>query len=624
MTFFAHNKFLTEIERIVDENLQNEQFGVEALARQIGISRTHLHRKLKEKTGQSISQYIREYRLQKAKEMLEKEDVTASEAAYRVGFGSPTYFNKSFRDFFGYTPGEVKQKTSKPAQKLFEASSINSSKSKKTKTIIFLGAIILLSLTGMVLLLNRNAVDKTLTVNEKSIAVLPFKNLNIDAENQYFADGIMDAILNKLAAVGNLKVTSRTSVEKYRENTTKTIPEIASELNVNYILEGSAQKFGGEIRVTAQLINAATDEHFWSRDYTRKFEDILRLQNDIAQNVANDLEVVLTHKEKREMERFSTQNPEAYNYYIQGNFQLNKYTEKGFKNAIPLFEKAIAIDSTFIEPYVGLATIYGAGGAMWGIFNQSDAKNIAIPLLKKALIQDPDNPAIHNIMATILFYYEWDFIKANDHFSRINLKDRRFSLDFYIKMGDLDKALTIVNLFIDNDPTWGMNYPIKAEILYLLGNRKKAVELMDNTYDLFYDNFFYLREAAKLYYIFGENEKSFQALKRLKNNFPDRSPILNWLEAMDAKNEGKDPSSFLNQLKQNYQNNSSGSPAWFIALYFAETGDDEMLFEWLERSFNNREVEMTWLKMEPVLDPYRNDPRYMDLLARMNFPADLP
>jgi predicted Zn-dependent protease len=152
-----------------------------------------------------------------------------------------------------------------------------------------------------------------------------------------------------------------------------------------------------------------------------------------------------------------------------------------------------------------------------------------------------------------------------------------------------------------------------------MGDTTAAIKTLDEVNSLF-DNIFFVRETAKLYYVFGEMDKSKTALEKHKTLFPERPPIINWLDAVHAYHEGNNPQPYINQLKNQYKNQASGSPAWFLAMTYAVMDEVQPTFDWLEKSYARHEVEMTWLKMEPLLDPYKKNPRYLDLLGRMNFP----
>lgn len=611
----AKNPLIIKLSEEVAANLMNEQYCVEDLAENIGMSRSQLHRKLQETTGQSVSQFIREYRLQKAMDILINKDLTASEVAYQVGFGSATYFSKSFNDFYGYPPGEAKKRVLDTTTGIVVSSARTSMFNNK---VLLSSVLILIVVVGYLFYqLFNNNISQFVEPNEgdKSIAILPFKNQSSNADNQYFADGVMTAISNKLSVVGQLKVTSSTSVEQYR-TTTKTLPEIAMELGVSYILQGSAQKYGEQIRISIQLISAKTDEQIWYNDYTRTFSDVLLLQTEIAENVAGELEAMLTSDEQRELRKSPTEFPGAYNFYMLANFQYNKSTEEGLNKAIPLYEKAIDIDSNFGDAYAGLASVWVLGGSVWGIFSEETAFSKSKPLLFKALELDPTNDFAHSFLAFVYFYFEWDFESARKHF-----KDGKYlqGSDFLIKIGDVQTALKISELALTLEPDVGVNYMFVAEMHYFLYNYNQTETILDDACDLF-DDFWTLRESAKLYYYLGEFDKSKHSLKKLKENYPDRPPIIFWLDAVHAYHDGLENQASINQLNNMYDNNLSGSPAWFLAMYYAELEDEKATFEWLEKSYERHEVEMTWLKMEPLLDPYKENSRYLDLMGRIGFP----
>jgi TolB-like protein len=196
---------------------------------------------------------------------------------------------------------------------------------------------------------------------EKSIAVLPFKNDSPDSENQHIIDGTMEAILDNLCKVANLKVLSRTSVEQYR-STNKSVPEIAKELNVSYILEGSGQKYGDEIRLTVQLIDAINDKHIWSSPYDRNIKDIFKIQSEIAKAVASEIKAIITADEKELIEKIPTANMTAYDLYLKANEYQKEYSKthdlSSYQTAVNLYRASLKIDSTFAKAYTGLANAY--------------------------------------------------------------------------------------------------------------------------------------------------------------------------------------------------------------------------------------------------------------------------
>ncbi len=350
--------FIQKLTELVEANLADETFGPEELAREAGMSHSNLNRKLKSVTNQNASQFIRELRLIKAKELLLKEDATVSEISYRVGFGSPTYFNKCFHEYFGYAPGELRNREQEE-----QLAEILPRKSKQTKILIVLVASLIVLFPLAFFLVNKYSIFKTADAKEKSIAVLPFKYLSNDSLNQHGADGMMDAILLNLSKIKDLRVISRTSVEQYRKSD-KTALDIGKELDVAYIMEGSFQKEGNQIRLIVQLIRTKDEDHVWTNNYDRNWEDIFSLQSEVAEKVASELQATITPEETKLIRKVPTINLTAYDFYQKGIEELNKYSYMGFGNKSllkepeRLFKKALELDSTFALSYSGLATIY--------------------------------------------------------------------------------------------------------------------------------------------------------------------------------------------------------------------------------------------------------------------------
>jgi TolB-like protein/AraC-like DNA-binding protein len=256
------NMLLEKLKREVKNNLTNDQFSVEELARNMGMSRSQLHRKLAVVTGQSVSQFIREYRLQLAMELLKKGELTAAEVSDQTGFGSATYFNKCFNEYYGFPPGEVKNKIAEnhgePVhfQPVTPPGTIVAKENHLVRIAVSLLAMAVLVLTFFYY---AGSIDDNGARKDKSIAVLPFKNLSEDQRNEYFSEGVIEAIRTGLSQIGELRVISRTSVEKYRDSD-KSAREIARELDVSVLLEGSVQRENNKVRIDVRLVDGETEE----------------------------------------------------------------------------------------------------------------------------------------------------------------------------------------------------------------------------------------------------------------------------------------------------------------------------------------------------------------------------
>ncbi len=643
---------IKKLRQIVLDNLNNEQFGVQDLSDTYGLSRSQLHKKLKKQTGKSVSQFIREVRLEEAKKLLEQEDVTASEVAYQVGFSSATYFNTRFKDYFGYPPGEVRMRLTyekEHPKNIFNdaAKPKGFRKTYRQKWLVGGVGLSLLVIVGYFFFKNFNTPRNTLETanqnfdmadsisNEKTIAVLPLKNWSGDPDLEYISDGMTDAIIIKLAKIGAIgRVVPFTSMMAYK-NTEKSIKEIASELNVNNILQGSFQLAGDQVRVKLQMIDGGTENQFWENEYRRtwKTNEIFELQSEVAENIARIINVQISDREQESIEVIPTSNKRAYSIYLQAEYQFNQLNSEGFEKAAPLFKKAIALDSMFVEPYVGLANFYKTSGLVWGVLPEQEAWTRAKPYYKKALAIDQKksrtyHKSIVNQLLTGSFYYEWDFgsieknyVDSEDYELISGIRDGYY-VDYARKTGRFEDALALSDILIEKSPIYGGAYAAKSYGLYFLNRKDEAKELLAKFDAVFESDYYYLTESAKIYYYLGATEESKLQLEIYKSQFPDRPPIIFWLDAIHAEMEDKPirVKEILATLKELYNQNVSGSPAWFLALYYCHVKDFDRAFEWLRKSYDNRETEMTWLKEEPVLRPLKNDPRYLELYEKVGFP----
>jgi len=638
--------FIKKLTDLLEINLENEHFGVQQLAEKVGLSRSQLHRKLKAITGKSSSSFIRHYRLRKAREMLADNVATVSEIAYRVGFSSPTYFNTCFRIYFGYPPGKVKYRNAEvdpetsikerkvegnePPILKVDGNVVNKPFKKRFVIVPLLVIILLISLSYIIYLRIdiANTPQATTSSNtDKSIAVLPFENYSGDTALDPFCDGMTDEVISRLTKIKSLtKVSSRTSILQYKEST-KSIPEIAKELGVSHILEGSFQKTGNKIKVSLQLIDGPSDNHFWADEYTGDWNnnDIFKIQAEVAENVARKMDVQISDSEYEAIQKMPTNNEEAYRSYLLAKSQKYKENKSSFASAIPLFEKAIALDSNYIEPYIGLADVWMTGGLVWGLYPEQEAWANSKKALERAEEIDSSYSGLEDMLNTGYFYYDWDFEQVEPYF-QYRLSNFIFDrtpvvVDYAIKTGRYKEAIVEIDKSIAIDPSVGIFYTFKGEALMLLGNRKEAIDLINASNTLFSDNWWYLRESAKLMYYLGEYDTSKDQLEILKNNFPDYPPIIMWLNGVYSYMDGNKnkASKHLQELENEYAKESSGSPAWFLALYYCTLQEYEKAFMWLQRSYDRHEVELTWFREEPLLTPLRNDIRYKVLYDKIGF-----
>ena len=409
-------QFLTQINNIINENIGNERFTVEELAESVGISRSMLHRKMKKITGKSASEYILEKRLDKSRELLENDIATAAEISYKTGFSSPSYFNKVFKSRFGVSPGEYKKVTNKSIS-YNHLNDINPKPQTKWKfkTFRFIIIMTIIVVSVLAFLLKQKTNQNTQT--EKSIAVLPFDNFDTEKENQYFADGMVDDLLNRLSLIDDLKVISRTSSEMYREKGNKSITQIAKELGVSYIIEGSIQKNNEKIRVNVQLIDAINDDHVWAKLYEVDFTDVFKIQSEIALQVAAELNTILSDDQAMDIRKNPTNNTKAFEYYQIGKNLIEQRTRDDMLLSIEYYNRAIHLDSNFALAYAGLAnSYYIAAWHQW--IDVDSAKNEAKRLSYMAIEIDKKISDAHMVLGGVYQEIEYNLNAAENEYKQ--------------------------------------------------------------------------------------------------------------------------------------------------------------------------------------------------------------
>jgi TolB-like protein/AraC-like DNA-binding protein/Tfp pilus assembly protein PilF len=488
-TLSMEQVFLNKLNEIIESNLHNEQFGVAEISREMDLSRSGIHRRLKSITKKSLTRYVREYRLQKAMEMLRHHEATAAEIAFRVGFSSPAYFNKCFHEYYGYPPGEVRklerhESESAPYEpEVFNKNSIQ----KKIFTILsvtFFALLILLLLfyfSDFSLFKNLigSKVDR-IKDPDQSIVVLPFKNLSEDPGNQYFADGIMEDVLNNLIRIRDIRVISRTTAEHFR-GSSLTSPQIAEELHVGYVLEGSVLKYENKARIFVQLIDARHDQHIWSEKYDRELTDIFTVQSDIAKNIARELETVLSEKEIERIDKVPTRSSPAYDLYLRGRFFWNKRTEEGLKKAIVYFEQSVAADPDYALAYAGLADAYFIQ-SVWKWCPRANGYARAKLMAQKAIEIDNNLAEAHATLGGVFTWWDWKWEDARKEFlfaiscNPDYAMARQYYAELLFLLGENEEARRQINTALELDPLSLINRQVSAYQFYY---ESRTAEAMD-------------------------------------------------------------------------------------------------------------------------------------------------
>ncbi|WP_242206143.1 helix-turn-helix domain-containing protein [Aestuariivivens insulae] len=635
------DEFIRKVTVLIETNLANEQFGVNELSEEIGVSRSQLHRKLNSLTGKSTSQFIREYRLEKAMVMLQDNVATVSEIAYRVGFGSPTYFNSSFSDYYGYPPGEVKYRTVKPEEKETinsVSSTVSDSKIKKKlgsikkerkfrrrQILILLGSILFIVLGYYALKSSgENKMGSAITngVHEKSIAVLPFKNLSADPSNQYFADGMRDDIINHLSKIKDVVVKSRQSSDRYGVSDLSGL-EIGEALGVNYIIDGSVQRYEGRIKVIVYLINAKNDTHLWSKDFDREFEDIFFLESEISRLIAKELDLVLSPAELEQIDKIPTKNLEAYNLYLKGHYFLYDFSGDGFQLAEKYFNQSIALDPEFALPYSGLALLHLYKG--FPTLSEQDyltAKDYAL----KAIKLDNSLAETHRALGLVYMEFEWKWEDAEKEFLRavdIDPKNPGVLVTYaryltYIK-GDFVKAREFIDKALSIAPVSYYINILSSECYMLTEEYDKALEESKKAKEIDYKDGWASWINFLIYAKKGQDEKAVDEL--VENWSLNPSAKVNVSPMLEAFKKGGIDGVFrwINDLDINHANEEHVQHnAYWIAQKYAYLNEDEEAMKWLNIAFNRNNVELYRIKYDHFFNNLHQNPEFLKLLEKMN------
>ena len=455
------------------------------------------------------------------------------------------------------------------------------------------------------------------TAMGKSIAVLPFANLTNEAEQEYFVDGMHDEILDRIFKIGGLKVISRTSSMRYK-NSGLSLKEIARELGVANIMEGSVRKIGNNVRITVQLIDAKTDTHLWSEIFDRDLSDIFLIQSEIAQAIARELQVVITPKEKALIEKPYTASSEAYEAYLKGMYSWRKLTRSDLDIAMQYFEMALEKDPEFALAWAGIAQVW-TGRRQKGITLPAEATPKAEEAIMKALELDPDNANIQRALAGHLVWGKFDWVGGETAYRKtieINPKHaeaRAFFSHLLNILGRTDEAMHQIEKALEADPLSPLIWALYEVNLTFARRYEEAMAAAERSLQLDPVKTVGAGIPYLLYYMGKEEEAFIEWRKDFK--IPDD------LKAMD---EGYAEGGFREAHRrladvQAERSKSIFIPPLKIADNYSIAGDIDNAVSWLEKAFEMRDPNLTYILL-PEYDLLRDDPRFRDLCRKMNLP----
>ena len=485
-----------------------------------------------------------------------------------------------------------------------------------------LGAAAVLALFAVIFVLSRGGSPKAARQTSiKSLAVLPLKNLSGDPSQEYLADGLTEALIGRLAGIRDLRVISRTSAMHFKD-TQLAVPEIAKMLSVDALVEGSVIREGNRIRVHAQLIRAATDEHFWSESYDRELRDVLSLESDVAQSIARKVEVTVSGKEHERLTAARPVSPEVYESYLKGRFALNNsnYKRAGVEESIRYFEEAIKNDPAFAPAYVALATAYRQLGAVYVGLPSGETRPKVMGAAQKALELDPELAEAHARLAE-LYQQTFRWSDAEAEYKRaLELKPNdaathRLFAYWLVAQGRGEEAVAWGRRARELDPLGITSYGLGSILFYAHHYDEAEHELRsalavrpDDGPVLWYLGFALMAK--------GQPEQAIPVMEKAVS-VSDRSPAVvgTLVRAYAHAGRRADALRLLEELKRRKQVGYIPAPA-FVNAYLG-LGDYEKAFVWLEEAYKEQSNGLQFLKVHPFYDPLREDPRFKDLVRRV-------
>jgi TolB-like protein/Flp pilus assembly protein TadD len=455
----------------------------------------------------------------------------------------------------------------------------------------------------------------------QSLAVLPLTNLSGDPQQEYFSDGMTEALITDLAKIRALKVISRTSVVQFKQ-TTKPLPEIARELGVEAIVEGSVMRAGNRVRITAQLVDASTDRHLWAESYERDLSDVLTLQSEVASAIANQIQATLTPQERSRLTASHRVNPDAHEAYLKGRYFWGQWTPEGFRKAIEYFQQATAHDPNYGAAYAGLADCYSAESE-YGMVDPKDAAGKAEAAALKALQLDETLADAHVSLGLVNEKYKWDWASADRELRRAvelqpgSARAHLLYARYLAEMRRLQESIAEIKRARELDPLSAVTNATMAMIFFFSRQYDQAIDQCRATLEID-SNFLWA------YHLMGEDyiEKGMykEALAALQKSIsseinPHFEAIIGYANARAGNRQ--EALKVITKLE-----NTTGEyvPPTQIALIYGGLNEKDQAFALLERAFTERDSSLIDIYAAPYFEPLRSDARFQALLRRMNLP----
>lgn len=483
-----------------------------------------------------------------------------------------------------------------------------------------LAGVIVLGLLAVAYFASRSRMDSAAQPKIRSLAVLPLKNLSGDPAQEYLADGMTEALIGRLSSIHDLRVISRTSVMRFK-NPQLSVPEIARTLGVDAIVEGSVMREGNRIRVTAQLIRGSTDEHFWSETYDRELQDVFSLQSELAQSIAEKVQVTVTGKEHERLTATRSVAPEVYESYLKGQFAFNSSNSKAeIEKSVGYFEEAIQRDPTFAPSYVGLATAYSELGTVYVGAPPSETRPKVISAARKALELDPNIAEAHVLLANTL-QEEWHWAEAEAEYNRAlelnpNSADAHTMFALWLLcQGRTDEAVTWIRRGRELDPLALSGEDI-GWILFQSHRYDEAIHELRSILAVRPEDASALTDLGFVLVANNKPEDAIPVLEKavsVSKGSPAATGVL--IRAYAHAGRRSDALRLLAVLQS--RRKAGYVPAGAFVNAYLGLGENDQAFTWLEEAYKEQSNILQFLKVHPFFDPIRGDPRFADLVRRV-------
>lgn len=519
---------------------------------------------------------------------------------------------------YDVTPEGVKK--TKPVRETTEQQKETPSRTTGWKIATYVSIVVIIGLFIMNLIGHNKTVEVD-TDLEKSIAVLPFKNMSDGQENEHLGDALTDEIIMQLYKIDTFEVRSRTSIMQYKK-TEKSSPLIGEELNVNYLLEGSVQRYGEQVRIRIQLIHASTDNHIWGEIYDQEWENILDIQINVAKQVAKQLQTVLSPEEVKQIENRPTENTEAYNLYLKGRWFWNKWTDEDIKKGMAYFRQAINMDPNYAIAYAGLAEAYNTL-SFYGQLHPDESYPKARELAIKALEIDNTLSEAHVALGFIKAYYDWDWNGGEQKFRKAialdpgNVTAHHLYAYFLVTQVRYDEAFKEIEKALSLDPLNLITNRTLGDFYYHRREYDKAERQLNKTLEM---NTAFNFTHAYLGLVYLQKSLCEKALTELQNEIELKQGTadiaLAWKGYAYAICGNKEEGYKILDTLQSRAKIRHIPPSYFTWIYFAME-EWENGFQWLEKAYEVRDPWLTEIKNNHFYDDIRSDPRYVELLKKM-------